>query len=186
VVVSRLDEVGEVYSFSIASIVVALAFSLLYSGGVVGLAKNPGLFAEVLPLVGTIAVASFLGHELAHRMVARRLGYYAVFRHSLQGLVLALATSATGIFLFIAPGAVVVYGAVRWRDSYYISLAGPLFNLLLGSLGFALGMVYLMRVNAWIALINLLPIGGLDGRTVARRPILWAFMFIWALLLLFV
>lgn len=179
-------ETSEFRSFLVASVVVALAFALLYSDGVIGLFRNPRTFVEVFPLVGSIAVVSFLGHELAHRLVANKLGYYARFQHNPQGLALALATGATGLFLFIAPGAVVVYGFVRERDSYYISLAGPLFNILLGSLGLAMGFFYLTRVNAWLALINLLPIGGLDGRTVARRPLLWVAMFAWALVLLFI
>ena len=125
------------------------------------------------------AIAVFLGfllHELAHRSVARRLGFFAYYRAWYPGLAMAIVISvATGGRLIVAaPGAVVV----EWADPYSMSVIamwGPLTNALIAMLTYPLtllggvvtGYAWIVgNVNAMLALFNALPIPPLDGHKV--------------------
>jgi Zn-dependent protease len=128
------------------------------------------------------ALTGFLAHEMAHKLVARRLGYWAEFRMWPTGLLFSLLTSVAG-FLFAAPGATMV-GGMDPRDLRgwgRVGLAGPVSNLLfatgfyLGSLatfGVSLdlsgGLLFLAVINTLFATFNLLPLGPLDGAKVFR------------------
>jgi Zn-dependent protease len=140
-------------------------------------------------LVGAaVAFTGFLAHELAHKIVAERLGFWAEFRMSPIGLLFSLVTAYFG-FLFAAPGATVVDGitdAQAWGET---SIAGPLTNLVFGALfyGSAIALklsasasdlvpaiLFISFFNGWIATFNLIPVGPLDGRKVYRwRPAVW-------------
>lgn len=156
------------------------------------------LFATGFGLVA--ALTGFLSHELAHKVVAQRMGLWAEFRASLMGLVLSVVTSALG-FLFAAPGATMVDGFGDVRDWGKISIAGPAVNFGFGISFFAaaeyaqtvpgqaitasaLGL--LAFFNGWFAAFNLIPFGPLDGRKVWRwNPLIWAGSFLFAGLLAF-
>ena len=124
----------------------------------------------------------FIGHELAHKFVAQRLGCVAEFRLWILGLVTALlfAFITRGSIIFAAPGAVYIqpktnpFGISR-RDNGYISLAGPVTNVILAMVFFLLigswGVLDIIgrigfQVNLWLAAFNLLPFGVLDGEKV--------------------
>lgn len=136
----------------------------------------------------TAAFTGFLAHELAHKIVAERLGYWAEFRASPLGLIVSLVTAYLG-FLFAAPGATVVNGISDTRSWGETSVAGPLVNLgfggafYAGAVGLQLSgggssllpaILLLGFFNGWIATFNLIPFGPLDGRKVYRwRPVVW-------------
>jgi Zn-dependent protease len=140
-------------------------------------------------VAAAIAFTGFLAHELAHKIVAERLGYWAEFRMSPFGLILSLVTAYFG-FLFAAPGATVVDGATDVRTWGETSIAGPVVNLVFGVIFYAtaigvrisggasslLSAILLISFfNGWIATFNLIPFGPLDGRKVYRwRPMIWA------------
>ncbi|NJF24384.1 site-2 protease family protein [Thermococcus sp. Bubb.Bath] len=153
------------------------------------------LFSDFNPrmmLPAAIAIlTAFVFHELAHRWVARRFGYYAVYRRWDTGIVLALllgvATKAlTGsTWIFAAVGAVQIYslyGIIDRRAMGITALAGPATNILIAVIFLALhlagrpfsgGIVGLTvgvtaMVNAWLAFFNLWPIPPLDGWKVLR------------------
>jgi Zn-dependent protease len=124
----------------------------------------------------------FIGHELAHKFAAQRLGCVAEFRLWFLGLVTALlfAFITRGSIIFAAPGAVYIqpknspFGINR-RDNGYISLAGPVTNTLLAMVFFLLigswGVLDIIgrigfQVNLWLAAFNLLPFGVLDGEKI--------------------
>jgi len=147
----------------------------------------------VLIAVGT----GFMGHELMHRYVARRLGYIACYRMWPLGLVMLALTSVVKVPMGIA-GAVHIGYRTRsskpsQRDPALISAAGPLANVVFSSMFLALYM-YLWRspalyipyaVNAWLGLMNMIPVPPLDGFKVIheREYGLWTITIVAAALL---
>ncbi|MCK9631516.1 MAG: peptidase M50 [Methanoregula sp.] len=130
----------------------------------------------------------FILHEMAHKFVAIRFGYWAEFVKDNTMLLIAVVMAALVGFVFAAPGATVIYsqdgrGLTREQDGI-ISAAGPVVNLVLcllfAALFFVVGgraayinhsliaMIGLagVQINAMIAAFNLLPISILDGRKV--------------------
>ena len=158
------------------------------------LAGGPGavLFVEGLGIAALAALMGFVAHEMAHKIVAQRYGFWAEFRMSPVGLLLSLATAWAG-FLLAMPGATVIGGMGNAREWGRTSLAGPALNLAEGAGVFAaavgvyaiLGsfdvwsiLVLLAFFNGYFAAFNLLPFGPLDGKKVFRwsRPV-WAVSF---------
>jgi Zn-dependent protease len=131
----------------------------------------------------------FVLHELSHKFVAERYGFWAEFRMWPLGLVIALATSVLG-FIFAAPGATYISGTnISESENGVISVAGPMTNvgvalvflpiLLLGSgIWQLLGSVGLY-INLFLATFNMLPIMPLDGAKVFRwSKVRWAILFV--------
>lgn len=128
-----------------------------------------------------LAVTSgFVLHELAHKVVAQRYGFWAEFRAMFRWLLLMLPISLTG-YPVLAPGAVMIRGRVSIRQNGLISLAGPATNIViaLAAWPFAIAqnphdtlptiMASVALVNAFLAVLNLLPFRlfyNLDGRKV--------------------
>ncbi len=128
-------------------------------------------------LIAAIAVGSgFLLHELAHKFVAQRYGCFAEFKSFDKMLILALILAYFFHFVFVAPGAVMIYGVVHKRQSGRISVAGPIMNLFLGAVFFGLSLLtsrtlstissYGAYINILLGLFNMLPIPGFDGTKV--------------------
>jgi len=118
---------------------------------------------------------SFLGHEIAHKFFARRNGLWAEFRTNMYGLLL---TAVSSVFLvkFLAPGQMIIQGNGNKYVVGAIALVGPGFNLAIGVLllvlsrfpGHFLGSIFVQIAwfNAWMATINLIPFGSMDGTKV--------------------
>lgn len=170
----------EVWDLVLAWLALTLAVTLLFTQPV----NNPGALrvAVFLPVFGVSFVtagAGFLLHELAHKVVAQRMGYWAEFRASYDWLVIAVVSGLVG-FLFAAPGAVQIRGrGLTERDSGVIALAGPLTNLTLFLVFFVVSLLsagglaayvagFGTFINAFLAAFNLLPFGPLDGAKVLR------------------
>lgn len=127
--------------------------------------------------------SSFILHELGHKYVAIYYGAKARFVMWSQYVILAIAISLFLGFVFIAPGAVYIYGKeINIKENGIISLAGPLVNIFVAFLFFIsafLGMPSLIaglgiQINLWIAFFNLLPIGPLDGKKILTwNPLIW-------------
>ena len=154
------------------------------------------------PYLAAILLA-FVVHELAHRGVARMYGAYSEFVATPLGLALTFASGLLPNFVILAPGYVRVV-APTWRPGWmkalmYSVAAGPLSNLVMGYLAYALLSIIpvsgwlggflgaMVRVNAWFAFFNLLPVPPLDGsKIVAQSKGLWAAMAGAAFILLFI
>jgi len=184
----------EIRQILIAVAAMTLAFALVFLGGVYGLSDirflGPVGLALVFGSSFVAVVTAFLLHELAHKAVAQRYGCFAEFRAYPMGLVLGIITAAMG-FLFAAPGAVMVSGAVNGRQNARISAAGPGTNLALGA-GF-IGVAILLGVSAdpianaasyfvgniafvnlFLGGFNLVPFPPLDGsKILASDRVLW-------------
>lgn len=161
----------EIEHLGIAWIVLGLCFSIRH------LFSRPELFPKffLLSLIGL--GTAFIGHELAHKLVAQKFGYQAEFRLWWLGLVIAALSAflTMGRVLFAAPGAVYILAYTRPREEGVIAVSGPLANLVLafffyflsqgGGFAAAIGQWGSM-INLWLAAFNLLPIPPLDGRKV--------------------
>ncbi len=136
-------------------------------------------------LVSLVAVASGVGlHEVMHKITANRYGHWAEFRYSLRGLAMTFVFAIVG-FLFGAPGATYISGAVTPSQNGKISAAGPGTNIALGSLFFLATVAlyptayvgtldgyafllfqYAASINLILAVFNMIPVMPLDGAKV--------------------
>ena len=93
---------SEVRDLIIAFIVISLCFAIVQGG------RNTDVILSILPIVMIGVGAGFILHELGHKFVSMKYGYWAEFKLWPQGLIFALITSFFG-FVFAAPGAVYTY-----------------------------------------------------------------------------
>jgi len=194
----------EIRDIVVAWFALGVAFFLAETGAIFNLAavtKNASFLYPILgknyyPTVAQVFLISlfsvgpgFVLHELSHKFVAERHGFWAEFRMWPAGLVIALATSVLG-FIFAAPGATYISGTnISKSENALISVAGPLTNvgvaliflpiLLLGSgVWEVLGFVGLY-INLFLATFNMLPIMPLDGAKVFQwSKARWAMIFV--------
>ncbi|MCG2828344.1 site-2 protease family protein [Methanothermobacter sp. K4] len=169
---------GEVRDILISMVVIAGVFAYVFSG------RNLQLALVLLPATLITVGLGFVLHEIAHKLMAIRYGFWAEYRLWLEGLILALVTSYFG-FVFAAPGAVYIHGNYIDRNiNGRISLAGPLTNIILAIIflisssvlpsPFNYVAVLGYAVNSFLALFNLIPIAVLDGAKVFRwNPLIW-------------
>jgi Zn-dependent protease len=145
--------------------------SLLVSAAGLSLAVYLELGLISLAALTIILTASFLMHEIAHKLVAQTEGLWAEFRLTLMGAVLTLFSVVSPLFKVISPGAVMIAGLGDKRSAGKISIAGPTTNIVL-SMVFLLPAFFIPQsgvlllaalTNAWMALFNLIPFGILDG-----------------------
>jgi Zn-dependent protease len=112
-----------------------------------------------LIVISALSVGTgFLLHELAHKFVAQRYGYWAEYRANRNGLLIIIIMSLMG-FILAAPGAVMIHKASSLypqstaysyveqdyenqskarKEQLWISLAGPMTNIALAALFLAL------------------------------------------------
>lgn len=186
----------ELRDIAIAFVVLTFDLTILFSGGsaLAGRAGDVSVITwPVLLIAAGAALSGFVAHEMAHKFVAQRLGFWAEFRMSVMGLVFSVITSFIG-FLFAAPGATMVGGmsSVDRREWGETSLAGPLTNVAFASIFFGVstltvahygevtaGLLFLAFINTLFAGFNMLPLGPLDGAKVFRWSIpLWVTIFV--------
>lgn len=172
----------------IAWIAISLSFMIIFLRDI---GQADPVTALLFLGVALIAVGlGFILHELAHKFVAIRYGFWAEFRKDNIMLLVAVALAALVGVVFAAPGATYIYDisgrGISREENGWISASGPITNLLLcipfailliiggagtssfsGSLITIIGMVG-FSVNATIAAFNMLPVSVLDGRKVAE------------------
>jgi Zn-dependent protease len=157
--------------FSMKEVKHLVIAALLVSG--IGLSSAIYLMElNSLALFILIILASFFIHEIAHKIVAQREGFWAEFRLTFTGALLTLLSMLSPFFKIISPGAVMISGFVDRERLGKIAIAGPATNIVLSmgffvvaflspqnTLIFTIGAAF----NAWIALFNLIPFGIFDG-----------------------
>ena len=142
---SYLSRIGrpELIDLLLSLSVLIIAFSI------VGERRLPSVEVVLISAVGV--GTGFLLHELAHKFVAQRYGYWAEYRASWSGLFIMIVMSFMG-FIFAAPGAVMIskdphaasqaahvddvaYGEEfekkKTKEQLWIAIAGPMTNIIL-------------------------------------------------------
>ncbi|WAI02409.1 zinc metalloprotease [Methanogenium organophilum] len=182
---------------TVGCLALALAFTLVFIRG----GWDSWTDLVVIFIISIITVgAAFILHEMAHKFMAMRFGYYAAFRKDNGMLLMGVALAALVGIVFAAPGATVIYAQpgreMTSRENGIISIAGPAVNLVLGVVffgiliaGFAVQSIPVIllgtmgiSVNGMIAFFNLLPISVLDGKKVlAWNPVFFVVAIVLAL-----
>lgn len=170
----------EIRDIIISMFVISLAFAFIFAR------MNIDNIIFYLPITFVVVGFGFILHELAHKFVAIRYGYWAEFRMWTQGLIFALITAYFGI-VFAAPGAVYIHGYhIKTKENGIISLAGPATNIILAlvflliffiSQNSLLSYIAILgvTVNSFLAVFNLIPFFIWDGAKIFRwNPIIWA------------
>ena len=189
----------EILQIAIAFVVLTFDLVLLLSGSgtIFGTNTTSSVFLvspTIVLVAATAALTGFLLHEVAHKIVAQRRGFWAEFRYSILGLAISVFTAILG-FLLAAPGATVVGGMNDRGEWGRTALAGPSLNLVFGATFYGAALVtfyagapaffwllLLAFINSWFAAFNLIPIGLLDGAKVMHwSKGLWAGVFVLAL-----
>ena len=170
---------SEVRDLIIAFIVISLCFAIVNAG------RDISGILSILPIVMVGVGAGFILHELGHKFVSMKYGYWAEFKLWPQGLIFALVTSFFG-FVFAAPGAVYTYANYMTDEiNGKISIAGPVVNIILALVFLAIAtaiypsafysetssLIFVIcavgySINSFLAVFHLLPIGNLDGSKV--------------------
>ncbi|RAP47354.1 MAG: site-2 protease family protein [Methanosphaera sp. rholeuAM6] len=173
-------------------IISVIALTVLYA---LCVTRSIGWSIETLMLflpISFVAVGiGFVLHELGHKVVAQRFGFFSEFRKWNYGLILGFISALAGFMIF-APGAVYFssYGRmVTNEENGKIALAGPVVNIVLALLFLSItlfirpflstsnaGMMYIVlltlvlafNVNSFLAVFNLLPVPPLDGSKVIQ------------------
>jgi len=181
VTTSRTEVLHLLIAAGVLTVDIALVRSQISVSSVPG-GLSTASFLSSLGIAAIAAVTGFVAHEMAHKVVAQRHGFWAEFRMSPTGLFFSVATALFG-FLLALPGATMIGGMGDVREWGRTSVAGPAVNLLEGAafLGAAfvsvpvwdsallwVTLMFLALVNGIFAAFNLLPVGPLDGAKVWR------------------
>ena len=185
----------EILEFSISVVWLGAAFGIAIAGGLIAILDGADFSTPVLQSLVVVFFA-FVFHEMAHRILARRYGFGAVYKMWLPGLIMSLIAALVG-FIVAAPGG--VYLDAKHKPADYarsvglISLVGPAVNMTLSVVFLGLSLIFRnylnqaltgnalypdvlpppyfiwgvlaagVRINAWLALFNLIPFGIFDG-----------------------
>jgi Zn-dependent protease len=156
----------------------------------VGLSWFRSQFYGTAMIIGSalVFVSVFLLHEIAHKLTAQHYGLWAEFRLTMLGALLTLiSVLPLPFFKIISPGAVMIAGYADREIVGKTAMAGPATNLVLSIVSLTiwvyspdLPIAFISAAfNAWIAFINLIPFGILDGWKVFNwDKIVWLTIFI--------
>lgn len=198
----------EVRDLAVATLGLGFAFAVLFfSGGRPGFVLTPE-FVPAFAAATVLTAVSFVPHEMGHRVSARAIKSYAVFRMWTPGVVIAVLSSFLGV-VFAAPGGVEMYTKKGERYGHWdpnltvkqiglVAVIGPLMNVMIAVIfAFLAGtftvtlqgqdlLVLGTRLNAFLAIFNLLPFHPLDGYKVMRWDTpLWFLVMLLSILLFF-
>lgn len=171
---------NEIRDIIISMVVISFVFAYIFAG------RDLNSSILFMPITFVVVGLGFVLHELAHKYVAIRFGYWAEYKMWVGGLLFALIMAFAVGFVFAAPGAVYIHGNyIKNSENGKISLAGPWTNIILAVLFLSIPLFFqnslLMglgilgaTVNSFLAFFNLIPFSMLDGAKVFRwNPLVW-------------
>jgi Zn-dependent protease len=170
----------EIRDIIISMAVISFVFAYIFAG------RDLNSTILFIPITFVVVGLGFVLHELAHKYVAIRYGYWAEYKMWIGGLLFALVTAFAVGFVFVAPGAVYIHGNyIKNSENGKISLAGPATNIILALLFLSIPMFFPnsllvgigilgATVNSFLAFFNLIPFSMLDGAKIFRwNPVIW-------------
>lgn len=172
----------EIKELIVAWFLISLTFAIVRSSSISQISILGFVSQEFFTLIIISAITvglGFLMHELAHKIVAQHYKCWAEFRADMTMLILALLMSFLG-FVFIAPGAVMIFGNINKRQNGIISLAGPTMNIIIALMLLPLLFINIpsplwkevissgFLINAWLGLFNMIPVWNFDGAKIWR------------------
>jgi len=189
---------NEIKDIIIAWLGISLCFTLVLGGYYLFNLKNLINFSTtnffMLLIVSLVVTGTaFILHELAHKYSAIYFGAKAQFIKWNTPLFLAIGIAFIIGFVFVAPGAVYVFGKrLTRKENGIVSVAGPVINIILAGIFFLIlnivntsSTIVMMTltlgvlINLWIAFFNLIPIGPLDGKAIFLwNPFIWIILMI--------
>jgi Zn-dependent protease len=177
----------ELYQLTVAILALSASFTIVYIRSDPSFfAANPARFLTITFPTSLLAVGTGVGlHEIMHKAVAQRYGFWAEFRYNPRGLLFAIVLAAAIGLIFGAPGATWISGAVTRHQNGRISAAGPVSNVVISALLFGVfvlalpfglssftgavilsSILQIALINAVLAGFNMVPILPLDGAKV--------------------
>jgi len=181
-----------------AALVIGIGFSIGFYSNLFG---GFGFWStSMMAIFAVCMTASFLVHEIAHKITAQKHGLWAEFRLTMWGSILTFA-SVFLPFKMIAPGAMMISGTTDRKSIMKISVAGPIINIIFAGAFFAVAFALALTltdalapyifvlflaayINAFMAVFNLVPFGILDGfKIFSIDKKMWVATFIPSLLL---
>jgi Zn-dependent protease len=161
----------EIIQIIISVVVLTIAFSFVFAP-YPALANLPEVISNI-PIAFLGIVTAFFCHELAHKYMGQKYGYWSEFRMFPMGLLLALFFALATGFLIAAPGAVQIFGRPTKEETGKISVAGPLVNIIISTAFTLIWLIssgwlaqisfFIALINAVLATFNLIPFGIFDG-----------------------
>ncbi len=164
---------GEVFDVIVMTLAVGYIFSSIFKHSSLGLDKNAFLFACL------VTAPALIFHELAHKFVAMGFGLNAEFHAAYIWLLIGIIMRLINFnFIFFVPAYVSIGAGIAQvtpSTSAIIAFAGPLMNLVLFTIAWALlhqkklkKNTYLFlyitkQINLFLFVFNMLPIPGFDG-----------------------
>lgn len=170
----------EIQHLSVALIILTVSFAFIFTDGVFYALASPLAFAFLLIPASIAVLTAFLCHELGHKFLAQKYGYWAEFRYNLQWLLLGLGIAALTGWLIVAPGAVYIRGNPTREENGKLSAAGPGINILVAAIlvpvviafysnNFIFSFAFIIAfVNIFIAGFNMIPGWIFDGAKIWR------------------
>lgn len=182
----------EVKQLILAIVVLTIAFSfpLSQSSVIFGTIDLQAILGA-LPIAFLSLLTAFICHELSHKFMAQKYGFWSEFRMFPAGLLLSLVIGIFTGAVIAVPGAVMFRGETRPFEMGRIAAAGSLANIIITwcMLPVYIFVVFDMPVlrkiigficliNALLATFNLLPIQPLDGEKVIKwNGLVWSALF---------
>jgi len=168
-----LVSLGEIVDF----IVMALIVGYIFSDFFLRRKTNVVLDYKAILFAAAITAPAIALHELSHKFVAISLGLNATFHAAYFWLMIGLVLKAVSPgFIFFVPAYVTIQGLSTPLTQTIVSVAGPLTNLALFFIAWAVlalkvtknekGIFFLRltkRINGFLFVFNMIPIPGFDG-----------------------
>jgi len=168
-----LISLGELIDFIFMSFIVGYIFSDFFVQG-----KIRKVFdIRAILFAAAVTAPAIILHELSHKFAAMSFGLSATFHAAYPWLMVGVILKALSPgFIFFVPAYVLIHGTSTPLTQTVVSVAGPLMNLVLFLIAWAVlalkiiknstGILFLKitrRINGFLFVFNMIPIPGFDG-----------------------